>query len=285
MSLFHDMALYGALAGLVAIGATVAIERLGGRLGGILATLPTTIIPASIGIWGKTNVVGQDPVEFYQAAMFAVPSGMLLNAGFLWLWRVVPPYLSGVSVRARLTQMTALALTLWALGAVTAVYLQGQISDIASLQSVALALTAFMATVGWLATRTVRAAPKGSRAVSVGTLATRGLFASAAIACSIWLATVAGPLAAGMASVFPAIFLTTMVAVWWSQGEAVQGGAVGPMMLGSTSVSAYAILAAWWIPTLGVALGATLAWVVSVTAVSVPSALWVGRSGPAPAGE
>lgn len=275
MSLLHHMALYGALAGLVAIAATVAIERLGGRLGGILATLPTTIIPASIGIWGQSQ-----EVEVFQAAMFAVPSGMLLNAGFLWLWRVVPPQLPGVTVTARLTQMTALALTLWGLGAVTAVHLQGKLGDVASLQSVALGITGFMAAVGWLATRTVRAAPKGSRSVGLGTLLSRGLFASAAIACSIWLAAVAGPLAAGMASVFPAIFLTTMVAVWWSQGEAVQGGAVAPMMLGSTSVPAYAILAAWWIPSLGVALGATLAWVVAVTVVSVPSALWVARTGP-----
>ena len=280
MSLLHHMALYGALAGLVAIGATVAIERLGGRLGGILATLPTTIIPASIGIWSQS----QEPASF-QAAMFAVPSGMLLNVGFLWLWRVVPPHLSGVSLTTRLTQMAALALSLWGLGAVTAVYLQGQLADVASLQNLALGITGFMATVGWLATRTVGPAPKGSQAVSAGTLATRGLFASVAIACSIWLADVAGPLAAGMASVFPAIFLTTMVAVWWSQGEAVQGGAVAPMMLGSTSVPAYAILAAWWIPALDLALGVTLAWVVAVAVVSVPSALWVGRSDPTPTGE
>ena len=38
------------LAGLVAIGATVAIERFGGRIGGLLATVPTTIVPASIGM-------------------------------------------------------------------------------------------------------------------------------------------------------------------------------------------------------------------------------------------
>ena len=39
------------------------------------------------------------------------------------------------------------------------------------------------------------------------------------------------------------IFLTTMVSLWLSQGEAVPSGAVGPMMLGASSVAVYALLA------------------------------------------
>jgi hypothetical protein len=37
-------------AGLVAIGVTRAIEKFGGLIGGVLATLPTTVVPASIGV-------------------------------------------------------------------------------------------------------------------------------------------------------------------------------------------------------------------------------------------
>ena len=43
--------LSGIFAALVAIGATVAIERLGGRLGGVLGSIPTTIVPASLGFF------------------------------------------------------------------------------------------------------------------------------------------------------------------------------------------------------------------------------------------
>ena len=39
----------------------------------------------------------------------------------------------------------------------------------------------------------------------------------------------------GLASVFPAIFLTTMVALWFSQDSSVSIGAAGPMMLGGAS--------------------------------------------------
>ena len=46
------------------------------------------------------------------------------------------------------------------------------------------------------------------------------------------IARLGGSIAAGVTAVFPAIFMTTMISLWLSQGEAVQVGAVGPMMLG-----------------------------------------------------
>ena len=45
------MLLYGLFAAGVAVLATLAIERFGGRIGGLLATVPTTIRPACLGIW------------------------------------------------------------------------------------------------------------------------------------------------------------------------------------------------------------------------------------------
>ena len=42
-------------AGIVAVFVTVAIEKWGGIIGGILGTLPTTIIPATIGIYAESG--------------------------------------------------------------------------------------------------------------------------------------------------------------------------------------------------------------------------------------
>ncbi|MCH2137376.1 MAG: hypothetical protein MK101_12515, partial [Phycisphaerales bacterium] len=72
--------LYGALpaaafAGVVAVGVTIAIERFGGRVGGLLGTLPTTIVPASVGIFSEAQTA-----EAFVRAMDAVPAGMWLNA-------------------------------------------------------------------------------------------------------------------------------------------------------------------------------------------------------------
>ena len=49
------------------------------------------------------------------------------------------------------------------------------------------------------------------------------------------------------------------------------------MMLGTLSVSAYALLATWAFPAMHVAAAAALCWVVATVAVSVPGFLWLRR--------
>ena len=248
------------LAGTVAIGATMAIERWGGVVGGLLSTLPTTIVPASLGIWG-----GSAEPRAFAEAMAAVAPGMLLNVVFLYLWRWLPPRLPQGSVPVRLGLMLTAAMSVWLAGAV-AIVLSGQWMRASGINPVILGVITVVAMVafGLFATWTPRPAPPGNRKVARPVLLARGLLAATAIGVSVWLAAVGGPLAAGVASVFPAIFLTTMVALWLSQGVTVQGGAVGPMMLGSSSVAAYALLAAATMPALGPWLGAALAWLAAV---------------------
>ena len=73
---------FAVFAGLVAILVTVAIEKWGGIIGGILGTVPTTIIPAAAGIM----LEGDD----LSVALAIVPLGMLLNGIFLGVWVVLP---------------------------------------------------------------------------------------------------------------------------------------------------------------------------------------------------
>jgi len=261
------------LAGTVAIGVTVAIERWGGRVGGLIGTLPTTIVPASLGIYAQSA----DDAAF-AIAMGAVPAGMLVDVGFLYLWRVLPPRLPAVGLAGRLGLMVVLSMLGWAAGAIA--FVQG-IDTLRALAVSPLATGAVLAiasvVAGVLACRRNPPTPSGSRRVGPATLLARGVLAGVAIAVSVWLVRVGGPLAAGMAAVFPAIFLTTMASLWISQGESVQSGAVGPMMLGSSSVSAFALAAAVTFPLLGPALGTAAAWVVAVAVVTVPAWLWLRR--------
>ena len=85
-------------------------------------------------------------------------------------------------------------------------------------------------------------------------------------------------MASGVVSIFPAIFLTTMVALTLAQGAQVQAGAVGPMMLGSSSVAAFALLAALLFEPLGPELGALMSWVGSLLLASVPAWWWLQRA-------
>jgi hypothetical protein len=71
-------------------------------------------------------------------------------------------------------------------------------------------------------------------------LACRGVMACASVSVAVLLTTV-NDILAGLASTFPAVFLTVMVSLWLSHGAAVNAGAVGPMVLGSLAVSAYSM--------------------------------------------
>jgi hypothetical protein len=259
-------------AGLVAILATVAIEKLGGRRGGVVGTLPTTIVPAALGFWWAAATTRD-----FQHAVYVVPAGMLVNGLFLWSWRVLPPRLPGWSLRRRLLAMLGASLAAWALLALlllaaTEAYLR------AGLPMALWGWGFFLASVAIAVLACVRSgpAPAGSRAVGPLVLAGRGVLAASAIGLAVALATVAGPVIAGIVSIFPAIFVTAMVALWLAQGEAVPVGAVGPMMLGSTSVSAFALFAALLMPALGPGAGGAAAWLGAVLLVTVPAWLLLG---------
>ena len=94
--------LYGVFAGLVAILVTVAIEKFGGFIGGVLGTVPSTIIPAAAGVY----VLEGD--EALTASMSVVPIGMLINGMFLGVWIILPKYIARESFKLPLTVVSSL---------------------------------------------------------------------------------------------------------------------------------------------------------------------------------
>ena len=266
------MLLCGLLAAIVAILATLAIERFGGRVGGVIASVPTTILPASVGMyWEETEA------EFIWS-MAIVPMGMLVNAFFLWLWRIIPPRLSMEGFGVRLWAMIGMALFGWSIAAALGLAFFDWGRDVGfSPLILGVGTTIAMLSFGVAACLRNPPAPRGHTSIPGLVLVVRGLLAGICIVFSIWLSGLGSPLLSGMASVFPAIFLTTMVALWFSQGEAVQAGAVGPMMLGGTSVSVFTLFAALLFPRLSLWVAVPLVWLGSVILVSLPAYLWLSR--------
>lgn len=257
----------------IAITITVVIEKLGGKKGGLLGSLPSTIVPATMGIYASAP-----DIEAFQEAMYITPAGMLVNGLFLYLWIVVPPRVPALGTHARLGICVTINLIAWMIMAVLLVQLVSvlQIWGI-TLLTISIILMLMLGIFGILACSRNPPAPKGKRKVSVIALLFRGLLAGAAIGIAVLLSEHGGAMLAGIAAVFPAIFLTTMCALWISQGETVGAGAAGPMMLGGTSVSLFSIIAAWAVPTLGVALGCTLSWCLAVSSVTLPAWYWLNR--------
>ena len=259
------------LAGIVATAVTVAIEKWGGLVGGLLGTVPSTIVPAGIGIY---LAAGEDD---FVASMMVVPLGMLLNALFLGAWLVLPRWFSNAPRPLLLTSIGALAF--WCIMGMGVWFLlqntdAGTLLTEQELAAVGLVLLFFTAV--WF-NRRPQPTPKGTNAVSKTVLFARGSMAAAAIGVAVWMAGLGFPLLAGLASVFPAIFLTSMVALWLAQGPTVPQGAAGPMMLGGASVAVYANIAMWSLPTYGVVVGSVMAWVGSVLGWSIPAFLVLRR--------
>lgn len=262
-----DVLVSALFAGAVAILITVAIERLGGRLGGLVGSMPTTIVPASLGLWSSG-------VEPFQAAMAAVPAGMLVDAGFLAVWRFLPGRLPPGALGVRLAVMIVASLGAWAVGAALFLAVAGALGAQRA-WALGLGATAALVGVGLLLTRNPLPAPGGSRPVPRRVLALRGLLAAVAIGAAVLLGQQGAPLLAGLASVFPAVFLTMMVSLWLAQGEAVPIGAVGPIVIGSASVAVYALAAALCFPLVGPVAGALAAWVCGVVLGTLPAARWL----------
>ena len=123
------------LAGVVATAVTVAIEKWGGLVGGLLGTVPSTIVPAAVGI----HLAGGD--EALLASMAIVPLGMLLNALFLGAWLVLPRWFSHASRPLLWTSLGSLAI--WGLlGAIVLTLVGGLLSP--NLSDRALALVGFV---------------------------------------------------------------------------------------------------------------------------------------------
>ena len=258
--------LYGVFAGLVAILVTVAIERFGGFIGGVLGTIPSTIIPAAAGVYA---IEGEESLI---ASMSVVPIGMLINGMFLGVWIVFPKYINKDNLKLPIT--TLVSLGTWAILAFISLLIARQVTD-GVISEAMLGIIGLVALV-ILAVRfnlQSRDAPKGKNKVPLAILSIRGIAAGLAIAACLVLAEFGLPFVAGLASAFPAIFLTSMVALWISQGPQVPQGAAAPMMLGGASVSVYALIAMWSLPSLGIVIGSIVAWFGAVGLWTIPAFL------------
>ncbi|MDE0953844.1 MAG: hypothetical protein OR994_04150 [Candidatus Poseidoniales archaeon] len=259
------------MAGVVATTVTILIEKYGGVLGGILGTIPTTIIPAAIGMGSEG---GEDSLIL---SLAIVPAGMLINAIFLSIWAILPNKLPITwSSNKRLVVTSICSLIVWISAGIVAI----QAVDVAiekNYSAYQIAITGFIlvGTLGASMCWNLKPAPKGKNQVSKIILVSRGFVAATAIGIAVIISGLGMPLLAGLASVFPAIFLTSMVALWLAQGPSVPLGAAGPMMMGGASVAAYSIIAMWSMIEYGLAMGSVIAWVGSIILWSIPSFAYV----------
>ncbi|KAI8608475.1 hypothetical protein BC830DRAFT_1086180 [Chytriomyces sp. MP71] len=302
LPLLATAALSGLFAGIVASTVALGIEKLGGAKGGVLGSIPTTIMPATIGLWYTILVTGpsgsatQQSIMDFQRSMLVIAPGMLANAAFLYCWRLLPWHLTSRYPSLESKNLTLLGLVaggaflVWFL-LVTALVLVSEYSltpplSPASLTSphpsvfliatdsnqqpmlfLALVSLFLLASLGIAGTWHAKPTPKSNSKTPARTT----LLRAAAAAVAIFLAVLLGhlnPILGGIMSFFPAIFGTAMVSVWLSSGRAVSVGAVEPLMLGSCSVVVFAIAVSFLLPGLDAVLEGGVGAVVAAVVVA-----------------
>ena len=218
-----------------------------------------------------------------QKALFTVPLGMLCNAGFLYQWRYWPKRLpEDWSVKTRLSIVTGVSLLVWLVLSGGAFLLNNRIIQSGEgVQIIGVIAFVLIVIVGVVLTYRSVEAPRGTQPVTWAVLLLRGVCGAISITVAVLLGSTSSVMS-GIISTFPAIFLTSMVALWLAQGEGVPAGAVAPMMLGSASVPAFAMLFAGLKEPLGILGALILSWLLAVSIVSFPVAVylrWRERAG------
>jgi hypothetical protein len=93
-------------------------------------------------------------------------------------------------------------------------------------------------------------------------IAMRGILAGIIISISVLLSNV-GAVLSGIFSVFPAIFLSTMLISAYEHGPRFVGGMAKAMIIGTLSTTSYAVMICLLYPVYGLLWGTFYAYVVS----------------------
>jgi hypothetical protein len=240
------------IAGLWISLASLAGERLGSRLGGLIANLPSNIVVSLLFM-----SITRGPAYAAQAAG-SVPVGMAVDTVFLLAlvaalrWGLLPALAAGLLAWFA---AAAVALALPPLSPAWSVILYFVVCA-ASFAVADLALK-------------VRAVAKKSAPFNPWTILVRALFAGTIVALAVAAAQFAPPYLTGIVSVFPAVLLSTMTILARAQGRDFARATGKVLILSSSNIIVYGITVSLLFPVVGPWWGSLGAFAASVAYVAL----------------
>ena len=215
----------------IAIVMAICIEQFGGAIGGIISSVPTTILPTTYVFFSDTTKTTEEQSN----SLFAGPIGIFAtNLFFLPVWKILPGKLEKRMKNVPLTFFTLLiSLITWFVSAIFMTWLETVVSTLGvPIWLFSLIVMFICVVVGVFLCWSLPPTPKGKNHVKWYIHIIRGLAAFLCICCTSILNSSGLGLFAGAFSGFPAIFSTSIVSVSLAQGASVSTGAVGPMIIG-----------------------------------------------------
>ena len=229
---------------------SIAAERFGSKVGGLIGGLPSTVVVTLLFI-GLT----QSAARAAESAII-VPLVMGLNGIFVTVFILLS--------RRGLAHALAGALLTW--------------FSLASLLIVVNIRTLWISLFGWLllavgcflvVERGMKIVSQGRKAAhyTAGQIAGRAALAGTVVAFAVLMSKVAGPLAGGIFATFPAVFLSNLIISYRSGGAAFAGALAKSLMVsGMITVPIYALLVWTFYPRVGLGFGTLIAFLVTAGA-------------------
>ena len=234
------------LAALVVVIITLIAERFGTKVGGILGTLPSTIVIAFLFI-AITN-----SIDFAVSSVSIVSAEMGINLVFLMLFAILSYRSFKLAIIGSLGIWAVLSLILY-------------ISNLSViLIAIAIYIVALISTF-LILERGIKIPSIGRRHVQYSAIKImmRGIIAGLVIAIAVVLSNIS-PILSGIFSVFPAIFLSTMIISYREHGPDFVGGMAKSMIFGTPSVTSYAVAIYFLYPVIGIIWGSIAGYCVGI---------------------
>ena len=227
---------------------TVAAERFGTQVGGLVGGLPSTAVVSFffIGLSQTPSVAAQSttvfPLAYAFTGLFLVLYAALAVKGF------------------------AVAL----LGALLGWFALSALAVVADVESFAVSLVVYglvFAVAYYVLEKKLKvaSAPKGEIRHSTRQIAWRAAFSGAVIAGVVLVSKVAGPLLGGIFSAFPAVFISTLIIAYRARGIEFSRAITKPLMItGMVTIVVYSAGVRYFYPGFGLVIGTLLAYAAAL---------------------
>ena len=283
-NVFQIAAMTATFSGMVSISVALLIEKLGGKIGGILGGSPTVVVVAMLGLYYAT--ANEDPQsvgewEPFRKAAYGVPMGTCMSSLMFFVWRWGICYYDAASSGVMITtviKVSLFAILFWiSLTTISLILSQwvmiqtlGYDVAVPGLFFLFVNLISGIFQAFYLARPSPRSSAKSTPLILY---LCRFTFSFIVVGSCIIVAEYASPLLSGVVSTFPAIFVTTTATTWYNSGADVILGAIGPLSLSVVSVALYGILSFYLFISFGPILGSIATYLLVTSCFTLPIAL------------
>lgn len=260
-----------AAAGVVVL-ISLCIEVCGGKVGGILSSIPHLAVVGAVGLYASLSKTD------YRLAMLGMTLGFLANS--FWLAAVV---VCSLKLQDKYAGMKKLILVFFIATFIYTIVLIAllwifKVSSVWQTGAwfVAIGCWVVELIIGLWLTRFNHPATDGKSKCSTWDILLRAAITFVIFMFALWLASISPALGGSMVNA-PVIRIVVLGGIWLAHGEEVVVGTCGHMTLGLLSASAFALLGAWLIPDYSLAFGVGVSWTASVMFITVPQLVLVSR--------